>query len=665
MLKPASILFQTGKLGHINALVKEIDWAEAQLDTENLPGRVYGSSGGCLTAAAFALECSARLPGAGFEHARGCLRELRQFLQSPPGGKLHGRSLNPAYGPFNLHPLRKWLAGRLQTWTGKDNPRLSEIPVPTYLCAMDHDGTLTLFGPPNPDLQFHYAFVKIGPPQDAPLLDALIAGLSTVLSTAPGLVNGYWYRDCRPAIVDLGALVADLEAADPCPIRRVLPYAPLRRWPLNFITSSFLMHAHMERNQSLLAAYYLDLCEKHRRLEAQMRGLPGVPVDGGAPEIHHVQLPYIGSTEASTNMRQSVANKAALMARFSDILDGQLDSMPFHLPANIIYGAGGVSGIIAGLITTRAIEAGFQTGRGEIQQIYGVSAGVLNGFFHAVQVAARRHPDLYRPAAQSALADLEAFVAALTPAKITRFNWNPGRLWQGWYNLEPLELFLRERLSAYTGSRFPEQIHFDDIALPLTVTAARSDGFQDFLGMTAPERRMNLGGRTVQISPAPIIQSILAGWSMNTYIQPTVLNGEHYRDGGGPFYDIGLFAACLDAQLTNLINIHLDEPEDHSYHIPPRPNLVRIVFDTHNYSFPEERRRMLLLSNLLYAHFRLRREAAARLAALPPGTEPPFVLEPDFRQNWPVVHVERYEQDERFPQNHFSDDEDQTALRAG
>ena len=661
MPKTTSILFQSGKLGHINALIKEIDWGMAQLEHDCLPDRVYGSSGGSLAAVAFALECSARAAGSTFAQSRGCLREICQFLQAPPSGNLHNRNLNPFFGPFNLNPLRKWLDGRLLAWTGKNDLRLSEIPIPTYLCAMDHDGTLTLFGPPNPDLQFHYAFVDVGPPQDAPVLDALIAALSTVLSTAPGLVNGKWYRDCRPAIVDIGALVADLESAQPRPIRRLLPYAPLRRWPLNFITSSFLMHAHMERNQSLLAAYYLDLCEKHRRLEAHLRSLPALPalpVDGNTAEVHHVQLPYIGSTEASTNMRQSVANKAGLMARFSEILDGQLDSMPFHSPANIIYGAGGVSGIIAGLITTRAIEAGFQSGQGEIQQIYGVSAGVLNGFFHAVQVAARRHPDLYRPAAQTALADLEAFVAALTPAKITRFNLNPARLWQGWYNLEPLEAFLRERLAAYTGSRFPEQIRFDDIALPLTVTAARSDGFQDFLGMTAPARHMNLGGHMVRVLSAPILQSILAGWSMNTYIQPTVLNGEHYRDGGGPFYDIGLFAACLDGQLTNLINIHLDEPEDHSYHIPPRPNLVRIVFDTHNYSFPEERRRMLLLTNLLYAHYRLRRVAAARQAL-------PFTLEPDFRQDWPVVTVERYEQDERFSQIHFAEYENQTAVRPG
>jgi hypothetical protein len=120
---------------------------------------------------------------------------------------------------------------------------------------------------------------------------------------------------------------------------------------------------------------------------------------------------------------------------------------------------------------------------------------------------------------------------------------------------------------------------------------------------------------------------------MNTYIEPTALNNELYRDGGGTFYDVGLFAACLDEQLTNLINIHLDEPEGHSYNLPPRPDLLRILFDTHNYCFPEERRRMYYLTNLLYEHFHLRAVYAARIVDLPSAAP----LPPDFRQNWQVA----------------------------
>jgi hypothetical protein len=99
-------------------------------------------------------------------------------------------------------------------------------------------------------------------------------------------------------------------------------------------------------------------------------------------------------------------------------------------------------------------------------------------------------------------------------------------------------------------------------------------------------------------------------------------------DGGGTFYDPGLLVACLDPQLTNLLNIHLDEPDGHSYNLPPRMNLVSILFDTHNLTFPEERRRMRALTNLLYEHFRLRAQAQAAGVALPP----------DFRSRWTIDH---------------------------
>jgi hypothetical protein len=271
------------------------------------------------------------------------------------------------------------------------------------------------------------------------------------------------------------------------------------------------------------------------------------------------------------------------------------------------------------------VEEGFRRGGGRIRQVYGVSAGVLNGFFHAVQLAAELRPDLYRPAARGALGDLEKFFETVTPARIARLNWNPMKLWKGWSNLGPLEEFLLDRLAAYTGSPHPASITFDDVALPLTVAAARGDGFTEFLGMTKPERRMRFAGREHRVISAPIVRAILAGWSMNTYVSPTRLGDEEYRDGGGSFYDPGLFAACLDGQLISLLNIHLDEPEGHSYRLPPRPNLIRIVFDTHNYTFPEERRRMRALTRMLFAHYQLRAQAAS---AIP--------LPPDFRQAWDV-----------------------------
>ncbi|MEI8133169.1 MAG: hypothetical protein WCG34_12110, partial [Leptolinea sp.] len=205
--------------------------------------------------------------------------------------------------------------------------------------------------------------------------------------------------------------------------------------------------------------------------------------------------------------------------------------------------------------------------------------------------------------------------------------------WLGWGNLEPLEGFLLDRMAAYTGSKHPGDITFDDIALPLTVSASRTDGFPDYLGMTQPLRSFELGGRTWEVISAPVIRAILAGWSMNTYILPTEINGQQYTDGGGTFYDQGLMVACFDAELTNLLNIHLDEPEGNSYNLPPHMNLLKILFETHNLCFPEERRRMRMITNLLYEHFVLRKQAEALGIMLPP----------DFRKKWTIENSKAFE----------------------
>jgi hypothetical protein len=652
MTVPATVVFQSAKLGDVPRILADFEWAERLQAGQVSVGRVYGVSGGALAALAFGLMLAARRYPARWEKARTAGTDFAGFLRRARSREIRALNLNPKAGFYNLRPLRRWVAARLRAYAGRDDLLLSGLGVPLYLCSGDRDGTFTLFGPPDDDLQFQYHFVHIGPPRDAPILDALMAALSTLLSTEPAPVNGEWFRDCRPAIVDAGAIVADLEASDPRPILRSPPHTPLRSWTLNWFTSSFIMHSHNERNQALLATYYLDLQDRQRALEAAYRALSAelpsdaaplepYPLDTYPPDncplIGHVDLPYVGSTEAFTNMRQSVDNKAELMARFRSLLHGQLDHFAFDRPANIIYGAGGFSGILAGLVTTRAVDAGFERGGGEIRQVYGVSAGVLNGFFHAVQLAAARHPDLYTPAARNALADLEAFVAHLEPKKIARINLNPIQFWKGWANLGPLEQFLLDRLAAYTGSRYPAQVTFDDIALPMTVDASRGDGFADFLGMAGPDRRMQFGGRERSVQPAPIVRAMIAGWSMNTYITPTALGDQVYRDGGGTFYDPAVLVACLDPQLVNLLNIHLDEPDGHSYNLPPRPNLLRLLFDTHNYIFPEERRRMHLLADLLYSHYQLRGRYAALLNRLPPegvAAHPP--LPPDFRREWTI-----------------------------
>jgi predicted acylesterase/phospholipase RssA len=625
------LIFQSSKLGDLPKILAEIEWARGLLIQGISPTHIYGSSGGSLVAFAYALAKSARDDPQNWENAFDCLNDLKVFLKKSHSRDIRFFNFNPLFGPFSLAPLRHWISELLLKYKFQKNLLLSQLPVKLYLCAMDKDGTLTLFGPPDDSLQMPYHFVHIGPPQDALLVDALSASLSTLLSTEPWQVNGEWYRDCRPAFPDLGGLVADLEQAQPSQILRRKPYTPVREWKLNFISGSFIMHSYLERNLALLNTYYLDLLQRHKDLE-QSSSLKSANVkQTDSPIVRHIQLPYVGSTEAATNMRDSVTNKDELIQKFGGLLNGQLDGFRFDQPTNIIYGAGGFSGILGGLVTTRAVDAGFKEKGDHIEQIYGVSAGVLNGFFHAVQVAAHRYPDVYKPAARNALADLENFIATVKVSKVVQMNWNPSRFWRGFANLKPFEDFIRERLIAYTGSKYPDQITFDDIGLPMTISVGRLDGFPDFLGLSTDGRQMLFAGRDKSVLPAPIIKAVVAGWSMCTYIEPVILNGVTYQDGGGVFYDIGLFAACLDSKLKNLINIHLDEAEDHSYHIPPRPNVVRLVFDTHNYTFPEERRRMFYLTNLLYDHYRLRAEITSH--AVPSSPPLPGDL-PDFRQKW-------------------------------
>lgn len=644
----STLIFQAAKLGDPTHIMEEILRARELLEQGTLVTRVYGISGGALSALAFTLAYSAQNNPQRWGVASSALDDFYQFLRNAKSAQLRKFNRNPWYGIHNLQPLRNWLTNQLRYYAQaavlapNRLPGFSDLSAPLYLCAMDHDGTFCLFGETDPQLTFQYHAVQVGPPRTAGLVDATIAALSTMLSTEPVLIDDEWYRDCRPAIVNGAAIIADLEKSKPSRLLRSQPYAPIRPWKRNWITSSLIMHSQNERNQSLLAEYYLNLKERLNKLEQQINDLrstlPDIqsitPSKLNSPVLRHIDLPYIGSTEASTNMRQSVENKAALMQRFRNILNGQLDDFPFHEPANIIYGAGGFSGILAGLVTTRAVDAGFAHQAGEIKQIYGVSAGVLNGFFHAIQVAAHRHPEMYRPSAQNALADLEAFVAQVTPKQIARLNLNPVQFWQGWATLGPLESFLSDKLAAYTGSTNPEKLTFDELQLPLTVAVARLDGFTDFLGMTGLERSYWFAGREWKVKPAPVVRALIAGWSMNTYIQPTQIGDQSYTDGGGTFYDPGLFIACFDPQLTNLLNIHLDEPEGHSYNLPPRPNLLRILFDTHNYVFPEERRRMRALCDNLY-QYEAERTLFSRLVQNSSSIiSQQFSIPEDFRRQW-------------------------------
>ncbi len=264
-----TVIFQAAKLGDIPQVLAELDWAAELLAQDTPVQRVYGISAGALTALAFALFLSAQADPPAWGKAHTALEDFSGFLRRAQSRDLRSLNPNPWYGPFNLRPLRRWVASRLQTYTSIDTPanlKLSQLAIPTYLCTVDRDGTFTPFGPPDPPMQFQYYAVQVGPPQDAPILDALIAALSTMLSTEPALVNGQWYRDCRPAVVDAGAIIYDMQVSAPSKIIRTHPYSPIRPWKQNWITSSFIMHSQNERNQTILASCYLDLQSRHQSL---------------------------------------------------------------------------------------------------------------------------------------------------------------------------------------------------------------------------------------------------------------------------------------------------------------------------------------------------------------------------------------------------------------
>lgn len=592
----STVIFQSAKLGDKRFILEELESATELLKEKNSIQRVFGISGGALVALAFSLQLSAQREPARWGRAIKALNEFHDFLSKARSHQIRAFNLNPTFGRSNLHPLKRWLQKKLAQYIGKPEIKFAELPVRLYFGTLQTNSEFTLFGPTDDSMQMDYQFVHIGPPEDTDIINACIAALSTPLSTIPVLVNEKWCFDCRPAIADAGAIIADLLKADPDTIYRTIPYTPIRSWKLNFITSSFIMHSQHERNQALLAEEYLsqlkDARTNTRRTQSKR--------SKNRARVFHIQLPYVGSTEAATNMRESVANRAELIKKFSKLLEGQIDPINFSQPSNLIYGAGGFSGILAGLTATRVIDDKFKKGGGEILQIYGVSAGLINGFFHAVEVAAHRHPEIYTPAAVNALKDLDDLIARMTPATFLKMNKNPFKLWKGWANLDPFENFLCEKLRAYTGIDDPERITFDDVKLPLTVTAARGDGFTEFMGMTQPERRMEFAGREIKVISSPIVSAMIAGWSMNTYVVPKKLNGQQYRDGGGTFYDPGYFVAKLDQKPVNLINIHLDDPEGHYYALPERMNLFQLLLDTHNMTFPEERRRMFYLTNLFF-----------------------------------------------------------------
>ena len=179
-------------------------------------------------------------------------------------------------------------------------------------------------------------------------------------------------------------------------------------------------------------------------------------------------------------------------------------------------------------------------------------------------------------------------------------NKTPRSLYRALVNFGPLRRELARYLERWTGRPHGETITFSDIQLPFYAAGARgSDGYLDIFGM--PDGlEMEFAGRTMRPIDCAIVDAVVGGMAQPFYITPPVIRGETYYDGGAAFYDIGLFAAAMDPAPISLLNLHFGEPPGYSYGFDERPTLVRIVFDTHNFTFPEERRRMRRLVDLFY-----------------------------------------------------------------
>ena len=251
---PATIIFQSAKLGDLPWILKELDWAESLLREGVEAGRIFGVSGGNLAALAFGLALAARKSPQTWGKARNARRISASFLRRAHSRNLRALKLNPLYGFYTLMPLRRWVASRLRAYTGRDDWRVSELGVPLYLCAMDRDAIFCMYGPPDDSLQCDYHFVHIPPPQDAPLpgradrriehppLHRFQPGERSMADTTaarPSWTPGPSWPTWKPPT-----------RARFCASR---PYAAIRQWPLNWFTSSFVMHSAHERNQTLLA----------------------------------------------------------------------------------------------------------------------------------------------------------------------------------------------------------------------------------------------------------------------------------------------------------------------------------------------------------------------------------------------------------------------------
>ena len=90
-----SLIFQASKLGNRAAILAEMEWAAQLAKDESPVGRIYGLSGGALTATAFALTCAAHREPARWGRAARALADFSDLLRRASHWDIHGLNLFP------------------------------------------------------------------------------------------------------------------------------------------------------------------------------------------------------------------------------------------------------------------------------------------------------------------------------------------------------------------------------------------------------------------------------------------------------------------------------------------------------------------------------------------------------------------------------------------
>ncbi len=339
----------------------------------------------------------------------------------------------------------------------------------------------------------------------------------------------------------------------------------------------------------------------------------------------------VQADRGTTGCRQSIENRAEWSAEFKRIAAPQVAAIDPARPADLIFGAGGFSGVLAQTVVAKMlVERGVA-----VRRVFGCSAGVLSGLFYAVKLAADRCPDLYTPGADNALEDFYRFFDGLSMKAMFHTHRSPRRLWRAFGNAEPLRRTLLGYIEKWTGRPDPDRVTFESISLPLWIAMTRADGYLDLAGMTEPGMGMRFAERLMRPLNCPVIDAVIAGMAQPFYVTPPVIAGMTYFDGGSSYYDIDIFAAGLSAPLPELISIHVGEPIPYTFGFQPRMTLPQLVFDQHNLTFPEGRRRMSALVNLLYRHEADRRRLAAVIDALDAAGQPlPAGLPGSVHEGW-------------------------------